>query len=90
MPWFPTDLLVKVLYRFADKVIAVFEGIRTKLFEEGVPVILSVGRLVPQKGFDILLKAFKKVVNEIDARLLILGEGTEKESLSELAEDLKK
>jgi glycosyltransferase involved in cell wall biosynthesis len=121
--WFPAKRLVKLFYRFADKIIAVSEGIKANLAEEfniapskievifnpvdlnrisalcelplehsflkeGVPLICSAGRLVPQKGFDVLLKAFKKVTEEIDARLIILGQGPEKESLSRLVDDL--
>jgi glycosyltransferase involved in cell wall biosynthesis len=123
MLWFPTTALVKIFYRFADKIIAVSEGVKTDLvekfnilpgnvdvihnpidlkriselcnnsiehvfFREGVPVIVSVGRLVPQKGYDILLKAFSNVIKEMDARLIILGEGPEKEVLLRLAQDL--
>jgi len=123
MLWFPTAHLVKMFYRFADKIIAVSEGVKADLIEEfKIPprniqviynpidlnritalcncpvehnffkeaglVLLSVGRLVPQKGFDILLKAFSRIVNKIEARLIILGEGPEKESLSRLAKDL--
>ena len=54
MHWLPTDLLVKILCRFADKVIAVFESMRTKLFEEGKPDILSVSRIVPHKARESL------------------------------------
>jgi glycosyltransferase involved in cell wall biosynthesis len=40
-----------------------------------VPVVLAVGRLVWQKGFDCLLSAFARVVEQHQARLIILGEG---------------
>jgi glycosyltransferase involved in cell wall biosynthesis len=121
--WFPTKQLVRIFYRFADKIVAVSEGIKTNLveefnissykievlynpidlnriselckisvehifFKERAPVILSVGRLVPQKGFDILLIAFRDIIKKMDARLIILGEGPEKESLSRLVNDL--
>ena len=39
------------------------------------PVILGVGRLVPQKGFDILLRAFALVRRQRPVRLVIVGEG---------------
>lgn len=40
---------------------------------EGPPVVLAVGRLVPAKGFDLLLDAFAEL--DRPARLVILGEG---------------
>jgi len=144
-----TSILVKAFYRFADKVIAVSEGIKTNLTEEfkirpekieviynpmdidrinklrstrdsdtnierharknghpvsygngfplstcgndGVwesseqtPVIIAMGRLTYIKGFDVLIKAFSRVVKEVDSRLIILGEGTEREALEGL------
>ena len=44
--------------------------------------VLFAGRLVPQKNVDILLRAFS-LIN--DARLTIIGEGTEKQNLITLA-----
>jgi glycosyltransferase involved in cell wall biosynthesis len=102
---------VPVAYRFADKVVAVSEGVAADLirfghlperkvgvihnpvFEAGLdrlsgiecphswlaagnpPVILAVGRLHHQKGFDVLLDAFAHVRAQMDCRLVILGEG---------------
>lgn len=42
---------------------------------EGPPVIVTAGRLVPQKDHATLLTAFARVVAERPARLVILGEG---------------
>jgi glycosyltransferase involved in cell wall biosynthesis len=51
--------------------------------------IVSAGRLIPEKGFDILIKAFAKITHNFpDLKLLILGEGKERESLSNLIESL--
>lgn len=41
----------------------------------GPPVIVAAGRLVWQKGFDTLLRAFRSVRDVRDARLIILGVG---------------
>ncbi len=43
--------------------------------EGGVPVIVAVGRLTDQKGFDTLLDAFAQVRSRMPARLWIAGQG---------------
>lgn len=49
---------------------------------EGSPLIVSVGRLHHQKGYDLLLPAFAGVLeNAPDARLRILGEGPDRAAL---------
>ena len=48
---------------------------------------ISVGRLVPQKNFSLLLKAFARIARP-DDRLTILGEGTERGLLERCAADL--
>jgi glycosyltransferase involved in cell wall biosynthesis len=46
------------------------------------PVILSVGRLVERKGLKYLIRAMKRVIKTYpDAKLLIGGDGPEKENL---------
>ena len=54
------------------------------------PVILSVGRLKPQKDFRTLLKAFQKLKRHYssNAKLIIIGDGPLRERLEMLAEDL--
>lgn len=55
-------------------------------FREGVLIFIAVGRLVQGKGFDILIEAFHMVLSEMDARLIILGEGPQEESLKKLVD----
>lgn len=55
------------------------------------PVILSVGRMHPQKDFPTLIKAFARLRAERDVKLVILGGGTEhgvKADLTALAKRL--
>lgn len=52
------------------------------------PVILAAGRLQPHKGFRVLLRAFAHVAHFQPARLMILGEGPEREPLEKLAREL--
>lgn len=47
-------------------------------------VVVAVGRLATQKNFPLLIRAFSHVLNEVDARLIILGEGGERAKLEEL------
>ena len=47
----------------------------------GTPVVISVGRLSPQKNFALLLSAFALVLEKQDARLIIFGEGKQKDAL---------
>ena len=54
------------------------------------PVFVAYGRFVPKKGFDDLLHAFQRVLQQQpDARLIIGGDGGEKEKLLQLASSLK-
>jgi glycosyltransferase involved in cell wall biosynthesis len=66
------------------------ENINHSWNEENFPVIIAIGRLTSQKGFSYLIKAFSIVVSDgIPCRLLILGEGVDKEKLKKLAMELR-
>ena len=54
-------------------------------FEAGQPpLIMSAGRLSPVKGFSTLIKAFAHVHQRLPARLMILGEGEQRQELEAL------
>ncbi len=53
------------------------------------PVILGVGRLTPQKDFSTLIHAFAQLRKNRAARLVILGEGEERNVLEDLVHKLK-
>jgi glycosyltransferase involved in cell wall biosynthesis len=53
-----------------------------------VPVVLAAGKLKPQKDFPTLLRAFAQLLDKREARLIILGEGPDLESLRALAASL--
>lgn len=127
MPHRPVDRVLRwlmpVLYRAADAVVGISEGVAGELEralrlpreritilynpvipadverlcaapltppwpEDGKPLILAAGRLSPEKGFDLLIRAFARVLERRDARLAIVGSGPERERLEALAEEL--
>lgn len=55
--------------------------------ENGIPVFVTVSRLVPQKGIDICLGALAKLPRGT-ARLVVIGDGPEEAALKALAADL--
>lgn len=58
------------------------------LDDAGPPVIIGVGRLTKQKDFPTLIRAFAKARRDRPMRLIILGEGEDRESLEALIRDL--
>ncbi len=53
------------------------------------PVVIAVGRLSQEKGFDILLSAHAKILQKgLQHNLLILGEGPERKNLENLRQKL--
>jgi glycosyltransferase involved in cell wall biosynthesis len=58
------------------------------LDDAAVPTIVSIGRLEPQKDHATLLDAFAEVLERREARLLIFGEGAERERLERRIDDL--
>ncbi len=119
-----TERLVKSMYPWADKIVAVSGGAADDLarvtsiprnriqviynpvvtqellqklnspvsdpwFEPGEPpVILAVGRLTEQKDLGMLIRAFAEVRRARAARLLILGEGEDRQQLEALVKRL--
>jgi glycosyltransferase involved in cell wall biosynthesis len=53
-----------------------------------VPVILAAGRLVRQKNFPLLIRAFATLQKKRRARLIILGDGELRPELMSLAQEL--
>ena len=94
-----------------DVVVALSQGMKTKLEGAGIkpvevvyngvpvkeeqsvlketPTVVYAGRLVPEKGVDILLQAFARALQEVPkAQLIIAGDGSQKNSLQSLSQDL--
>lgn len=58
------------------------------LLDSAVPVVLAAGRLSEEKGFDDLLRAFALLRARRPCRLVILGQGKQREPLLALARQL--
>lgn len=50
--------------------------------------VAFVGRLVPVKGLDVLLSAWASMPRDLEARLLVIGDGPERGALEQLANRL--
>jgi glycogen(starch) synthase len=74
----------------------VFNGVRVSDFESGTPFVwprpyvFAIGRMVHQKGFDVLIDAFHRLIGEsrADLDLLIAGDGAERADLEARVEAL--
>lgn len=54
-----------------------------------IPVALACGSLTPRKDYATLIKAFAMLQQTRESRLLILGRGSERDRLADLATDLQ-
>lgn len=68
LPGFPDEVVREIDWPWSDRT---------------VPTIVFVGRLVPVKRLDLLLAAFLAVKESCAARLLIVGEGVEQDSVQD-------
>ena len=58
------------------------------LIEKTEPVLIGIGRLVQEKDFENLIRAFHKVQQQVACKLLILGEGPDRPKLEALIKQL--
>jgi phosphatidyl-myo-inositol dimannoside synthase len=79
--WTPGTADVARFARAADG-----RAIRTEFALGDAPVIVSVARLAPRRGHDLLLAAFRRLLADLPgARLLLVGKGEAREDLERLA-----
>lgn len=74
----------------SDDRLATQEKVLIDFDKEAQPFVVgTIGRLVPQKDYPTLLRAFSLILeNKPNAVLVILGDGVERESLNKLAQEL--
>jgi glycosyltransferase involved in cell wall biosynthesis len=78
----PNPVVIPELYEWAR------QPLEHPWFSHGEPpVLVTMGRLVPQKDLVTLIRAFALVRDQTRARLLILGEGEERPRLEHLIKD---
>lgn len=88
------ELENKLSISIMNKVHIIWNGINLKNYRavERLPdkkIVVSVGRFVYKKGFDVLIEAFATVVKHFpDAKLVMAGDGVEKQKCIELSENL--
>ncbi|MCM1984899.1 glycosyltransferase [Lyngbya confervoides] len=75
----PNPVNIEAVMRFSQD-----EATHPWLINKTHPVILSVARLAKQKNFPLLLEAFKLIHQQSSARLIIFGEGSERETLEKI------
>lgn len=84
---------IRVIYNpivNADLILKAQEDIQHSWFENNdAPIILGVGRLTKQKDFPTLIRAFSLILQQIPAKLIILGEGEDRGRLEYLIKELK-
>jgi glycosyltransferase involved in cell wall biosynthesis len=94
----------KILGRYSGKLSVIYNGIETDFYdrveykeeirkklgiEKNAKVVLTGGRLSPEKGLDTLISAVPRVLKEcMETRFVISGEGSEEDKLLELAKKL--
>jgi glycosyltransferase involved in cell wall biosynthesis len=91
------DFVVRAHGAPRERVHVIRNGIDTTVFHPGAtpraraagPLrIGAVGRLVPVKGFDVLIEAARRLTPELDAEFVVVGEGPERAALERQAEGL--
>lgn len=58
-------------------------------FEQGGPVVIAIGRLTKQKGFEFLIEVIGDLIKHPDLRLIILGEGEQRQDLENRISELR-
>jgi glycosyltransferase involved in cell wall biosynthesis len=82
--WLPSRVEAALAHVRADDVARLRNQWRA---DDGTIVFGSIGRLMPEKGMDVLIRAFRIAFTASDAsvRLVIVGEGMQRRELEELA-----
>ena len=94
----PSQYFKKIILNWGiqpEKIKVIYNGIKLSQSSEvrppkiGEKMLLSVGRLVPWKGFKVLIETMPDILREIpETKLVIVGSGPQKEKLEKTIEKL--
>ncbi|MBR9682060.1 MAG: glycosyltransferase [Candidatus Aenigmarchaeota archaeon] len=93
----PSTSIIKILKRYGihKPMEVIMTGIYLKKrmlkkkHKNEIPLILHVGRICKEKRIDVIIKAFKKILKQRDAKLVITSDGPDRERLEKLVDTLK-
>jgi GalNAc-alpha-(1->4)-GalNAc-alpha-(1->3)-diNAcBac-PP-undecaprenol alpha-1,4-N-acetyl-D-galactosaminyltransferase len=89
LPFYPAAQGYRTIV-MPNPVVAPFVEAITERLLSTSPSLIAIGRLHPQKGFDLLIKAFHQIQDKYpDWQLIILGEGPMRLELEELRSQLQ-
>jgi glycosyltransferase involved in cell wall biosynthesis len=84
-------------YNISRKIYVQHLGINSSIFErvgrerfnfkDGDILLVTIGRIIPRKSIQDLIEA-AKILNDDNVKLIIIGDGPERENLQNMAEDL--
>lgn len=73
------------LFRKEELQQRIFQKLLNEYKSKGETVLLSSGSLIPRKGMDTVISAFLRLPSQVNARLIIMGDGEVKEDLKRLS-----
>ena len=92
------ELLASQFDLTPDKIDVIFNPVDIETIEQKrgeplgqtvpTPFLLAAGRLHPQKGLDVLLRAFQKIARQLPHQLVLVGQGPLEDELKALATEL--
>lgn len=93
---FPSDFARKYFFGNEDnkgKIVILSNGIDINRFSNNLPkfgknTILYVGRLEPHKNVECLIAAMPRILSKIDAKLILVGKGSQEQYLKKLVKKL--
>jgi len=89
IPWLARQLNIQTICNPVDTnyIHKLASGTPSHLFP--TPYVITAGRFIPEKGFDVLLHAFKKLIQCYpELTLIIFGEGEQRDNLSAIIKNL--